>query len=155
MQTNGNNSDLQRAAIRPTSAPPVDVYENDDEILVVADMPGARSDSVTVKLEKDELYISAVRDGDTDGQLLAGGRRDCEYRRTFLIPRGVDAERHLGGDEPGGAEGSPAQDRRREAASHPGQDRQLAGTNRTRDPGERGGSLRVPRTMPHFTRRLW
>jgi HSP20 family protein len=90
MQTNGNNSDLQRAAIRPTSAPPVDVYENDDEILVVADMPGARSDSVTVKLEKDELYISSVRDGDTDGQLLAGGRRDCEYRRTFLIPRGVD-----------------------------------------------------------------
>jgi HSP20 family molecular chaperone IbpA len=90
MQTNGNNSDLQRAAIRPTSAPPVDVYENDDEILVVADMPGARSDSVTVKLEKDELYISAVRDGETDGQLLAGGRRDCEYRRTFLIPRGVD-----------------------------------------------------------------
>jgi HSP20 family protein len=90
MQTNGNNTDLQRAAIRPTSAPPVDVYENDDEILVVADMPGARSDSVTVKLEKDELYIAAVRDGDTDGQLLAGGRRDCEYRRTFLIPRGVD-----------------------------------------------------------------
>jgi HSP20 family protein len=90
MQTNGNDSDQQRAAIRPTSAPPVDVYENDDEILVVADMPGARSDSVTVKLEKDELYISAVRDGETDGQLLAGGRRDCEYRRTFLIPRGVD-----------------------------------------------------------------
>ena len=81
---------LERAAVRPTSAPPVDVYENDDEILVVADMPGARSDSVTVKLEKDELYISAVRDGDVEGQLLAGGRRDCEYRRTFLIPRGVD-----------------------------------------------------------------
>jgi HSP20 family protein len=90
MQTNGNNGDQQRAAIRPTSAPPVDVYENDDEILVVADMPGARSDSVTVKLEKDELYISAVRDGDAGGQLLAGGRRDGEYRRTFLIPRGVD-----------------------------------------------------------------
>jgi len=99
MQTNGNNlGDLQRAAIRPTSAPPVDVYENDDEILVVADMPGARSDSVTVKLEKDELYIAAVREGeaqgdgqgDGNGQLLAGGRRDCEYRRTFLIPRGVD-----------------------------------------------------------------
>ena len=90
MQTNGNNGDQQRAAIRPTSAPPVDVYENDDEILVVADMPGARTDSVTVKLEKDELFISAVRDGDAAGQLLAGGRRDCEYRRTFLIPRGVD-----------------------------------------------------------------
>src|SRR4029453_13682971 len=84
------NNQLEQARIRPTSAPAVDVYENDDEILVVADMPGARSDSVTVKLEKDELYISAVREGDPDGQLLAGGRRDGEYRRTFLIPRGVD-----------------------------------------------------------------
>ena len=90
MQTNGNKNELQRADIRPTFAPPVDVYENDEEILVVADMPGARSDSVTVKLEKDELYISAVREGDVQGQLLAGGRRDGEYRRTFLIPRGVD-----------------------------------------------------------------
>ena len=83
---NGNGKhEQERAAVRPTSAPPVDVYENDDEILVVADMPGARSDSVSVKLEKDELYISAVRDGDGagDGQLLAGERRDCEYRRSF------------------------------------------------------------------------
>jgi HSP20 family protein len=84
---------LEQASIRPTSAPPVDVYENDDEILVVADMPGARSDTVTVKLEKDELYISARREADASGQLLAGGRRDGEYRRTFLIPRGVDAGR--------------------------------------------------------------
>jgi HSP20 family protein len=79
--------------VRPSSAPPVDVYENADEILVVADMPGARPDSVTVKLEKDELFISAIRDNNVTGQLLFGGRRDCEYRRTFLIPDGVDANR--------------------------------------------------------------
>jgi HSP20 family protein len=74
----------------PTSAPAVDVYEGDDEILVVADMPGARPESVTVKLEKDELFISAKRDTDVGGQLLFGTRRDCEYRRTFLVPRGID-----------------------------------------------------------------
>jgi HSP20 family protein len=93
---NGNglgNNQLAEARVRPTSAPAVDVYENDEEILVVADMPGARSDSVTVKLEKEELLITARRDGDASGQLLAGGRRDGEYRRTFLIPRGVDATR--------------------------------------------------------------
>ncbi|HEY0707897.1 MAG TPA: Hsp20/alpha crystallin family protein [Polyangia bacterium] len=77
--------------VRPSSAPPVDVYENADEILVVADMPGARPESVTVKLERDELFISATRDSNVAGQLLFGGRRDCEYRRTFLIPDGVDA----------------------------------------------------------------
>lgn len=77
--------------IRPTSAPPVDVYENDDEILVVADMPGARPDSVAIKLEKEELFISADRETDVAGQLLFGSRRDCEYRRAFLVPRGIDA----------------------------------------------------------------
>lgn len=77
--------------VRPTSAPAVDVYENDDELLVVADMPGARADSVHIKLEKDELFMSAKRETDGDGQLLYGTRRDCEYRRTFLVPRGIDA----------------------------------------------------------------
>jgi HSP20 family protein len=89
--TPGNQ--VEQARVRPVSAPPVDVYENDEEILVVADMPGARSDSVTVKLEKEELLITARRDGDASGQLLAGGRRDGEYRRSFLVPRGVDAAR--------------------------------------------------------------
>ena len=90
---NGDNPALHRRVaneIRPTSAPPVDVYENDDEILVVADMPGARADSVNIKLEKEELFISANRETDVEGPLLFGGRRDCEYRRTFLVPRGID-----------------------------------------------------------------
>ncbi len=90
---NGDNPTLHRRVaneIRPTSAPPVDVYENDDEILVVADMPGARADSVNIKLEKEELFISANRETDVEGPLLFGGRRDCEYRRTFLVPRGID-----------------------------------------------------------------
>jgi HSP20 family protein len=54
-------------------------------------MPGARSETITIRLEKDELSISARRDADASGQLLAGGRRDCEYRRSFLVPRGVEA----------------------------------------------------------------
>jgi HSP20 family protein len=74
-----------------TAAPAVDVYENADEILVVADMPGARPESVTIKLEKEELFISAKREGGASGQLLFGGRRDWEYRRTFLMPQGIDA----------------------------------------------------------------
>src|SRR5687768_16323275 len=83
-------SGLQRSTVRPTSAPPVDVYENDDQILVVLDIPGARGETINVRQEKHELSISARRDTDASGQLLAGGRRDCEYRRSFLVPRGVD-----------------------------------------------------------------
>lgn len=65
------------------AAPSVDIYENGDEFLVVADLPGARSESVEVRLDKENLSISARREAGADG----GG----EYRRTFLVPRGIDA----------------------------------------------------------------
>jgi HSP20 family molecular chaperone IbpA len=78
---------------RPVVAPPVDIHENSDEILVVADVPGARSDSILVKLEKNELYLYARRDEDTTGQLVAGRPARVDYSRTFLVPRGIDAEK--------------------------------------------------------------
>lgn len=40
---------------------------------------------------KEELFIAANRDTDVNGQMLFGARRDCEYRRAFLVPRGIDA----------------------------------------------------------------
>lgn len=84
--TNGNG-------FRPAITPLVDVYENDDEILVVADLPGARPESVDIKFEKDQLSISAKRDGQDKGtgQILFGARHHGEYQRTFLVPRGIDA----------------------------------------------------------------
>jgi HSP20 family protein len=95
-ERNGVQSNRERAEFRPirsTSAPPVDVYENDEEVLVVADVPGARPDSVVVKVEKEELYITARREADADGRLLAGGRWESEYRRSFVVPRGTDTAR--------------------------------------------------------------
>lgn len=86
MQSESNSN-----GFRPAIAPPVDVYENDDEILVVADLPGARPESVDIKFEKDELSISAKRDGKDTGQVLFGARPHGEYRRTFLVPQGIDA----------------------------------------------------------------
>jgi HSP20 family protein len=44
-------------------------------------------------VEKDELYITARREADAEGQLLAGGRWESEYRRSFVVPRGTDTAR--------------------------------------------------------------
>lgn len=74
-------------------APPVDIYENADEILVVADVPGARPDGITVRLDKEELFLHARCDDETHGKALAGGPRSANYSRTFLVPQGVDAEK--------------------------------------------------------------
>jgi len=78
---------------RPVVAPPVDIYENRDEILVLADVPGAHSDGVTVRLEKNELYLHARRDDVETGSPAPRGTRSADYSRTFIVPRGIDAEK--------------------------------------------------------------
>jgi HSP20 family molecular chaperone IbpA len=75
---------------RPVVAPPVDIYENRDEILVLAEVPGARTDGVTVRLEKNELYLHARREDAGSGP---GKQWGADYSRTFIVPRGIDAEK--------------------------------------------------------------
>lgn len=88
-----NGYPVERMERRPAVAPPVDIHENADEILVVADVPGARADSVTVKVEKNELYLHARRDDGLEGRALLGGQPAPDYARTFVVPRGIAAER--------------------------------------------------------------
>lgn len=78
---------------RPVVAPPVDIYENRDEILVLADVPGARNDGVTIRLDKNELYLHARREDVDSGDPVLRGTRAADYSRTFIVPRGIDAEK--------------------------------------------------------------
>ncbi|HEY4116722.1 MAG TPA: Hsp20/alpha crystallin family protein [Byssovorax sp.] len=64
--------------------PAVDVYENENEVLILADVPGVEKDGVSVHFERRELAIAAKRD--VDGQAY-------EYARAFTVPNGIDAER--------------------------------------------------------------
>jgi HSP20 family molecular chaperone IbpA len=63
------------------ATPSVDIYENADEFLVLADVPGARPDEVAVQLENDQLSVQAR------------GADPRDYARTFVVPRGIDASR--------------------------------------------------------------
>ena len=40
---------------KPAVAPFVDIYENADQILVMADLPGVAQDGLSIHLEKGEL----------------------------------------------------------------------------------------------------
>lgn len=78
---------------RPQIAPFVDIYENKDEILVVADLPGVTSQGLVIHLEKGELSFEGRR---TDAADLgpgtdAGGLPD--YRRSFVIPQGIEVDK--------------------------------------------------------------
>lgn len=75
----------ERASERRAVPPAVDIFENDDEILLRADVPGVSLDGVTVDLHKDRLTLTARRnDAAPDGP---------DFHRIFQVPRGIDAEK--------------------------------------------------------------
>ena len=78
----------------PSVAPACDIYENPDEILILADMPGVGSDALIVNLEKGELVVSARRDVPVDdGSFLDKEYRTCDFRRRFSVPGGIDTDK--------------------------------------------------------------
>ena len=88
-----NGARAEQLNRRPVVAPPVDIYENRDEILVLAEVPGAQTDGITVRLEKNELYLHARREDASGNGEPTKRTWGADYSRTFIVPRGIDAER--------------------------------------------------------------
>lgn len=76
---------------RPAVPPAVDIYENADELLVVADVPGVTQDNLAVRVEKGELTFEGRRTDAAESGVQADNLPD--YRRSFVVPQGVDADR--------------------------------------------------------------
>lgn len=81
------------AAPRRPVAPAVDVFENKDEYLIVADVPGAKRDGINVHFERGRLTLEARRDFAPPGPALASEYAPADYQRSFALPQGVDAAR--------------------------------------------------------------
>ncbi len=75
----------ERLEQRPVVAPPVDIFENREQILVLTDLPGVRSEDLSVRLEKNELHLYARRH--------AAAGRAVDFARTFVVPRTIDPEK--------------------------------------------------------------
>ncbi|MGD8451256.1 MAG: Hsp20/alpha crystallin family protein [Phycisphaerae bacterium] len=78
----------------PTFVPPVDIIEQDNELLLVADMPGARPDGLDIHYERGVLTIHgqvAPRQNDTDTRFLLREYGVGNYHRRFEIGEGIDA----------------------------------------------------------------
>jgi HSP20 family protein len=59
------------------SLAPVDVFENEKEFLIVADLPGVPQGGADVTLEKDRLVVQATG-------------TSKKYRRELIVPPSVD-----------------------------------------------------------------
>jgi len=79
----------------PFVVPPVDVFENESGITVLADLPGVSRDRLGVRVDGDSLLIEASADavGPEHMELVYGEARFPSYRRQFTLSRELDASR--------------------------------------------------------------
>jgi HSP20 family protein len=91
------NKMMKREANQPTPtesrfrtvSPACDVYENGNEFLVIAEVPGVEDKHVDLRLDRTQLSIQAVRSpagGDGDGSTP-----QTRYVRVFEVPDTIDA----------------------------------------------------------------
>ncbi len=86
------NGRAKQGAERPILRPRVDVYENEAEYLVLADLPGVAPGAVDVRFEAGELHIEATRAHEAAGTPLVEEYRSATFARTFAMPDGIDSE---------------------------------------------------------------
>ena len=75
--------------------PRSDIYEVDDDIVLVVDVPGADEDSIEITLEKNVLTINAyVSPGDLEGYSVAFAEYQVgDYQRSFRLSNEIDREK--------------------------------------------------------------
>jgi len=77
----------------PTVGSLVDIYENEDEILLHVDMPGVEKDNIKVNIDNGTLSLSAVRQLETRGVSTWEEFGDVEYKRSFSVPQTIDVSK--------------------------------------------------------------
>jgi len=75
--------------------PPVDVFEDESSITVLADLPGVTREQLQVRVDGETLVLEAVAStaGPQDMELVYGELQCPAYRRQFTLSRELDSQR--------------------------------------------------------------
>ena len=86
--------DAERTRFGKAFVPRVDIYETEDELIAVADMPGVDENSVDITLEKNVLTINGfVETQQPDNYTLAYAEYDTgQYERSFTLTNEIDRD---------------------------------------------------------------
>ncbi len=78
----------------PTFIPQIDIYEDPNNITVIADMPGVDKDGVNINLEDDQLTISGkLPSPGESGTILHREYEVGNYFRQFTLSDVIDREK--------------------------------------------------------------
>jgi HSP20 family protein len=100
VQTTASSTPAQRGAAPETPAtpfvvPPVDVFEDENGITLLADLPGVSREGLGVRIDGDTLQIeaTAATQGPQNMELLHGEAQVPAYRRRFTLSRELDSSK--------------------------------------------------------------
>ena len=77
-------------------APPVDIIEREDSLLILADLPGVDQESIDVSIDGRTLSLAGdrrVATGTTEGRTFRTERRHGRLERSFTLPANVESGR--------------------------------------------------------------
>lgn len=95
MQTQRNATPATQARAAPHVVPPVDIFEDENGITVLADLPGVSRERLGVRVDGDSLSIEGTAEvvNPKDMELVYGEAQPPVYRREFSLSRELDASR--------------------------------------------------------------
>lgn len=81
--------------IREDSRPGINLYEDQDDFVLISEMPGVRKEDLKVRVQGNYLEISGVNHTDIpEGYKAHRSERDAEaFTRTLTLPADVDTGR--------------------------------------------------------------
>ena len=83
----------ERSREIPAAVPLVDIYENDEEILLRTDMPGVEKKDVTINIDNGKLTLGGIRKFEPKGSAQWEEFGNVEYQRTFSVPQTIDVNK--------------------------------------------------------------
>jgi len=82
--------------VQGTWAPSVDIYENENEIVLTAEVPGVKEDDIEIKIEDNTLSLSGQRKFEKETKEENYHRIERSYGsfyRSFTLPNFIDHEK--------------------------------------------------------------
>ncbi len=74
--------------------PPVDMYESDNNLYIVLDLPGIKKESIQVEITSSFVTVSARRESEIgDKAIVHVNQRPERYFKRILLPTTVDKDK--------------------------------------------------------------
>lgn len=82
--------------VRTEEFPPVNMWSNEEEIIVTVDAPGMDSKELSINVLEDTLFIQGKREAPQDSEHVAYHRQERvwgNFKRAFKLPFKIDQEK--------------------------------------------------------------